>query len=113
MVASGEEDMVTQLALPAEVYHAQSAELLQQLSAGLQAGGVHVDATLLERIDFGPLQVLLAAALAAKQRDLPFSFAPIPEDHPIWPRLKAHAMQGVFAPFFAPNLPQNNDPRTA
>jgi len=95
--------MVTQLALPAEVYHAQSAELLQQLSAGLQAGGVHVDATLLERIDFGPLQVLLAAALAAKQRDLPFSFAPIPEDHIIGIHGKLYGQGRFFylAPFLA------------
>ena len=105
--------MVTQLALPAELYHAQSAELVQQLSAALQGGGVHLDAGALAHIDFGPLQVLLAAGLAAQLRGVPFGFAPIPADHPIWPRLEAHAMQAVFAPFLAPNLPQNNDPRTA
>lgn len=62
-----------QINLKSELFHADAAELLKSVQAAIEAGNCQIDASKLEKIAFGPFQVLVAAQREAEARGTEFA----------------------------------------
>ena len=81
-----------EISLSGELFHSDAAELLECLKDALDAGGCIVDVAELEKIEFGPLQVLVATAAAARARQIGFEVRMSPDNTTVLNALAAHAL---------------------
>ena len=81
-----------EISLSGELFHPDAAELLECLKDALDEGGCIVDVSELEKIEFGPLQVLVATAAAARSRQLGFEVRMSSENNTVLNALAAHAL---------------------
>ncbi len=84
------------ITLSGELFHSDSAELREVLQAAFDEGGCVVEvAEDFEKIEFGPLQVLIAAASEAKERGIEFAVKAMNETNAVSAALASHALQGA------------------
>lgn len=96
-------------ALTGALRHADAEALAVDLRDRLDGGGLRIDLSGLDGLDFAPLQVLLAAAATADRRGLAFELI-APPDGALCKALAAHALDGalpVRAPL--PTMPEKTE----
>lgn len=59
--------------LSGELYHADAAEILSCVRDSFAEGGCVIELDALEKMEFGPLQVLVAASHEARSLGIPFA----------------------------------------
>lgn len=81
------------LALTGTLRHSEAETLRADLRERMDRGPLRLDLSQVEGLDFGPLQVLLAAAVTATRRGLSFDLA-APPDGALARALATHALDG-------------------
>ena len=82
----------TQISLDGEFFHSDAQDLKESLTEALSEGPVTVDVSDLEKIELGPLQVLISAALTARASGTEFAVTPCDPDGVIGEALARHAL---------------------
>jgi ABC-type transporter Mla MlaB component len=87
----------TEIHLSEAVVHPDSKSLAAELSKAIASGACRVNASALNRIELGPLQVLLSAARTARASGAKFHFSEPGPDSDFHTFVAAHALQASVA----------------
>lgn len=89
--------MPSEISLAEAVVHPDSKALATELGEAIASGACHINASALNRIELGPLQVLLSAARTARAAGATFHFTEPKPESGFHSLVAAHALQASVA----------------
>lgn len=91
------------ISLAGELFHSDARALADQIGSAFDKGGCVVEVTpAFQKIDFGALQVLVAAAKEADDRGLTFSIKATGEDNAVSGALAQHGLSDAVPVIVGP-----------